>query len=142
MAAGKHNSSESTIEIDKADGGVLTTGFTQYVTKIGPFSAKRPSKDVTAFNATSETFLRGIILRHEPVTIEGLYDDTATDGPDAVLDINKITHAVTRSCVITLASGKTITGEVWIEEYNVTQEFDEYHLYSATLRFAAKPTVT
>jgi hypothetical protein len=142
MAAGKHNSSESAFEIDIADGGSLSTGFVQYLTKIGPFSTKRPSKDATSFAATVETFLRGVVLRREPITIEGMYDDTATTGPDAVLDINKITHAVTRSCVITFASGKTVTGEVWIEEYQVTQEFDNYHAYSAVIRFTGTVTVT
>jgi hypothetical protein len=125
-----------------ADGGALSSGFTQYVNKIGPFATKRPSKDSTAFNATVESFLRGIVLRHEPITIEGMYDDTATTGPDAVLDINKITHAATRSVVMTLAAGKTVSGEVWIEEYNITQEFDEYHAYAAVIRFTGTVTVT
>jgi hypothetical protein len=142
MAAGKHNSSESTIEIDVADGGSLSSGFTQYVTKIGPFSTNRPSKDATAFNGIVEKFLRGVVLRHEPITIEGLYDDTATTGPDAVLDINKITHSATRSVVLTFASGKTASGEVWIEEYQITQEFEEYHMYSAVIRFTDTVTVT
>jgi hypothetical protein len=56
-------------------------------------------------------------------------------GPDAILNIEKITHAVTRSFSITLRSGKTITGECWIEGYKVSFDVGTYHRYEATIRF-------
>lgn len=136
----KHGSNEVTFEIDIADGGSLSTGFIQYITKIGDISVKREAVDATPFGTDQDAYIIGVIKRREPVVIEGFYDDAATTGPDAVLNIGKITHAATRSCVITLASGKTISGEVWIEEYKRTLEVGQYHMYSSSIRFTGTVT--
>lgn len=136
----KGNSSEFLFEIDTADGGSLSSGFTQYVTKFGDLDVKKESIESTPFGVTAEQYLQGVIKRHEPVTFGGFYDDTASTGPDVILNIGKITHAVTRSFSITLRSGKTVTGECWIEDYKITFESGSYHAYECTIRFTGTIT--
>lgn len=136
----KYGSNAVALEIDTADGGSQSTGFIQYVTKIGDIVVKKESIESTPFGVTAESYLQGIIARHEPITIEGFYDDTATTGPDAILNIGKVTHAVTRTMTITLGGSKTISGEVWIESYQRTLESGQYHGYSATVRFTGTVT--
>lgn len=136
----KHGSNEVLFEIDSADGGALTTGFgTTYVMKIGDYVVNREAKEATPFGVTDEQWLIGIIRRREPLTIEGWYDDAAA-GPDAVLNIGRVTHAATRTFLLTFASGKTVGGECWIEKYTRTMEIGEYHGFSAQLRMTGTIT--
>jgi len=137
----KHGSNEVAFEIDSADGGSLTTGFgTNYVMKISDFVVNREAKESTPFGVTDEQYLIGIIRKREPLTIEGWYDDTATSGPDEVLNIGRRTHAATRTFLLTFASGKTVGGECWIEKYTRTMEIGEYHGFSAVLRMTGTIT--
>lgn len=141
MATGKHGSNEVAFEIDVADGGALSTNFgTTYLTKIGDSVVNREAVEATPFGVVDEQFIIGVIKKREPLVIEGFYDDTASTGPDAILNIGRITHAVTRSTVLTFASGKTITGEVWIEKYTRTLEVGAYHGFSASLRYTGTIT--
>jgi hypothetical protein len=140
----KAGSNEVDFQIDSADSSTLTTagitGFIQYITKIGDLVVNREAVASTSFGVVDEAYLIGVMKKREPFTIEGFYDDTASTGPDAVLNIGRITHAATRSVVVTLKSGKTITGEVWIEKYTRTLEVGSYHGYSASLRFTGTIT--
>jgi hypothetical protein len=141
MATGKHGSNEVAFEIDVSDGGALSTSFgTTYLTKIGDSVVNREAVEATPFGVVDEQYIIGIIKKREPLTIEGFYDDTASTGPDAILNIGKVTHATTRSTVLTFASGKTITGEVWIEKYTRTVEVGQYHGFSASLRYTGTIT--
>jgi len=141
MAAGKHGSNEVSFEIDISDGGSLSTSFgSTYLTKIGDSVVNREAVEATPFGVVDEQYIIGVIKKREPLVIEGFYDDTATNGPDAILNIGRITHAATRSTVLTFASGKTITGEVWIEKYTRTMSVGEYHGFSASLRYTGTIT--
>jgi hypothetical protein len=141
MAAGKHGSNEVAFEIDISDGGSLSTSFgSTYLTKIGDSVVNREAVEATPFGVVDEQYIIGVIKKREPLVIEGFYDDTATNGPDAILNIGRITHAATRSTVLTFASGKTITGEVWIEKYTRTMSVGEYHGFSASLRYTGTIT--
>lgn len=139
----KHGSNEVDFQIDASDGGALTTagatGFVQYITKIGDYTVNREAKESTPFGVVDEQWLIGVIKRREPLTIEGWYDDDAA-GPDAILNIGRITHAATRSVVLKFATGKTVSGEVWIEKYTRTMEIGEYHGFQASLRFTGTIT--
>jgi len=139
----KHGSNEVDFRIDIADGGALSTagptGFVQYITKIGDYTVNREAKESTPFGVTDEQWLIGIIRKREPIVIEGWYDDDAA-GPDALLNIGRITHAVTRSFELKFATGKTVTGECWIEKYTRTLEIGEYHGFQAQLRLTGTIT--
>jgi hypothetical protein len=139
MAAGKHGSNEVTFTIDASDGGSLQD-ITAYLTKIGDTVVNREAVEATPFGVVDEQYIIGVVKKREPLTIEGFYDDTASTGPDAILNIGKVTHAATRSTVLTFASGKTITGEVWIEKYTRGMNVGEYHTFSASLRYTGTIT--
>ncbi len=133
MAAGKHTSAEITLTIDSADGGTLQD-ITAYLTKIGDVEVSKGTVTSTPFGVSASAYLLGVIKDYPAFTIEGFYDDTASTGPDAILNIGSVTHAVTRSFVLTFASGKTITGECWITNYKRTAAVGEYHGFVATLQ--------
>ncbi len=136
----KGGSNEFKFEIDVADGGALSSGFTQYITKFGDIEVKKESIESTPFGVTVESYLQGIIKRHEPIAFGGFWDDTVSTGPDAILNIDKVVHAVTRTYEITLKAGKTVGGECWIETYKVTFETGTYHVYESSIRFTSTVT--
>jgi len=132
----KYSSPSIDFQIDSADGGSLTSAgvFVDYITKIGDVNITRPLIESTPFGASTAEYLLSVFKKYEPFTIEGYYDDTATTGPDAVLNIGKYTHSQTRSIKLTIGGTKTIEGEVWITEYKRTFTVGEYHGYTATLQ--------
>jgi len=137
----KHGSNDVAFEIDTADGQSLSTNFgSNYVTKIGDYTVNREAVESTPFGVVDEQYIIGVIKRREPLIIEGWYDDTASTGPDEILNIGRKTHAVTRSVVLTFATGKTVSGEVWIEKYTRTMEIGAYHGFQAQLRFTGTIT--
>jgi hypothetical protein len=138
----KYSSPNVLFEIARSDGGALTTSFTQYITKFGEINVARPLIESTPFGAAIAQFLVSIFKKYEPFTIEGYYDDTATTGPDAVLNIGKYTNAAYRQFSLTLGGSKTITGDgvastgggIWIVSYKRTFNVGEYHGYSCELQ--------
>jgi hypothetical protein len=137
----KAGSNEVSFEILVSDGGAASTGFaSNYITKINDVVVNREAVDATPFGVVDETYIIGVMKKRDPLVISGFYDDTATTGPDAVLNIGKITHTAPRSCTLTLKSGKTITGTVWIEKYTRTLEVGNYHGYEASLRYTGTVT--
>lgn len=131
----KYSSVNAILEIDVSDGGALSSGFSAaHVTAIGDINfTKGEVVESTAYGASAYTALQGVITKMDPITIEGFYDDTASTGPDAILNIARITHAATRSFSLTLGTGEVITGESWITEYKVTSSVGTYHKYTATI---------
>jgi hypothetical protein len=131
----KYSSVNTIFEIDTADGGSLSSGFSAaYLT--GPIEVDFTKGDVvesTPYGASAFAGLRGVISRMAPFNLEGFYDDTASTGPDAILNIQRVTHAVTRSFSLTLGTGEVITGECWITNYKVTSSVGNYHTFSATI---------
>ena len=139
--AGKHGSNEVSFEILVSDGGAASTGFaSNYITKINDVVVNREGVEATPFGVVDETYIIGVMKKRDPLVISGFYDDTTTTGPDAVLNIGRITHTAPRSCTLTLCSGKTVSGTVWIEKYTRTLEVGNYHGYEASLRFTGTVT--
>lgn len=131
----KYSSVDTIFEIDVADGGALSSGFSAaYLTgNIEVDFTKGDPIESTAHGASAWTGLQGVISRMAPFTLEGFYDDTATTGPDAILNIQRVTHAVTRSFSLTLGTGEVITGECWITNYKVVSSVGTYHTFTATI---------
>lgn len=134
MAAGKHSSNEIVFEIDVSDGGALSSGFTAYLTKIGDCEVSKGTVVSTPFGVSASEYLLGVIKDYPAFTIEGFYDDTASTGPDAILNIGSVTHAVTRSFSLTFGNSKSVSGECWITAYKRTQAVGEYQGFTATLQ--------
>lgn len=131
----KFSSADAILEIDVADGGALSSGFSAaHVTEIGDINfTKGDVIESTGYGASAFSGLQGVITKMDPITFGGFYDDTASTGPDAILNIARVTHAATRSFSLTLGTGEVITGEAWITEYKVTSSVGQYHKYSATI---------
>lgn len=112
-----YNSSNVVIVIDAAD-GVTPKTMTQYITDINGISVEVGMEDATTFgDSWSESLASGLKKAGE-ITLSGFYDDTATDGPDAVFI--GIGTATTRTLVITFGGTKTFTTEVFIKSYTRT----------------------
>jgi hypothetical protein len=128
----KKSSVDFLFEIDKADGGVLTSGLTPYITEFGPLKVSKGSVESTPFGASAAQFLQGVVSKYDPIVIKGFWDGAAEPAPDAVFNIRKYVHAVTRSFSLTI--GTAVTGECWITDYEVTFTQGNYHEYSATIQ--------
>ena len=76
-----------------------------------------------------------MILRYEPIDVGYFYDDAAEPAPNAVFDITKYVHAVTRSFSLTLGGTRVYTGELWIANYKVGIEVGNYHTCTSTVQF-------
>jgi len=134
-----YGSNSIKVEIDLADGGALTD-ITAYVTKIGDINVNKGLIDVTPFGTASAAFLQGVFKTYDPIEISGFFDDTASTGPDAILNIGKVTHAVTRSFKLTYGGTKYTSGECWITAYKRGDEVGGYVTYSATVQLTGTIT--
>jgi len=138
----KYSSPNLSFEIARTDGGALTSGFSQYITKFGEINITRPLIESTPFAASIAQYLVSIFKKYEPFTVEGFFDDAATTGPDAVLNIGKYANVAYRQFILTLGGSKTITGDgvagtgggLWIVNYKRTFNVGEYHTYSCELQ--------
>lgn len=131
----KYASTSFVLEVDKADAGALTSGLTAYITKFGDLVVSKGSVESTPFGVAAAEYLLGVIKRYEPIVIEGFYDDGAEPAPDAVFNIGKNTHAVTRSFSLTIGGAKVLTGELWITDYKRGFTVGDYTTYAATVQF-------
>lgn len=131
----KRSSVDVLFEVDKADGGVLTSGLTPYITKFGELNFTKGTIVATAFGDTAESYLLGIISKYDAIPLNFWYDDAAEPAPNAVFDITKVTHAVTRSFSLTLGGTRVYTGELWITDWKVNLEIGSYHDCTATVQF-------
>lgn len=137
----KRSSVDVIFEVDAADGGSLSSGLTQYITKFGDLSFSKGTIPATAFGQTSEAFLLGLIKKYEPIQIEFWYDDGAAPAPNAIFDTTKVTHTATRSFSLTLGGTRVYTGELWITDWKVTMNIGDYHLCTATVQFTGDVNV-
>lgn len=135
----KYSSVDVKFEIDASDGGSLTD-ITAYLTAIGDLEVSRETVDATPFGATAKAYLTSILVDYPSFTIEGFYDDTASTGPDAILDIGKVVHTATRSYKLTIGGTKTVSGECWITNYKRTFEVGSHTKFTATLQPTGTPT--
>lgn len=135
----KYGSADVVIEIDGADGGALVN-ISQHVQEINDISVERLMEDEsqTFGDAWFEALQTGI-RRMQPIEISGYYDDTAITGPDAILNVAAITHAVTRTFAVTYGSTKKTTVEVWIAKYVRKPTRGKLTRYSATLTPTGAP---
>lgn len=131
----KRSSPDVLLEVDKADGGILTSGLTAYITKIGDLTLNKGTVESTPFGASAAAYLLGVITKYAPIDIEFFYDDAAEPAPNAVFDITKVTHAVTRSFSLTLGGTRVYTGELWISDFKIGMNVGDYHTCTATVQF-------
>jgi len=131
----KRSSVDVLFEVDKADGGVLTSGLTPYITKFGDLAFSKGTVETTGFGSSVASYILGVISKYEPVPVTFWYDDAAEPAPNAVFDVTKVVHAVTRSFSWTIGGTRVYTGELWITDWKVTLNVGAYHEAVSTLQF-------
>ena len=122
-------------EVDKADSGTLTSGLTAHITNIGSLKVTKGTVESTPFGVSAAEYLQGVITRYDPIQIGFFYDDAAEPAPNAVFDIHKVTHAVTRSFSLTIGGTRVYTGELWITDFEIVPEVGSQHRCTATVQF-------
>lgn len=128
-------------EVDKADAGILTSGLTPYILNFGPLKVTKGTIEATPFGTAAAAYLLGVLKRYEPIDIVFFYDDAAEPAPNAVFDIHKVTHAVTRSFSLTVGGTRVYTGELWISDFVISMEVGQWHKCTATVQFTGTISV-
>lgn len=131
----KYSSKDVLLEVDKADGGALTSGLTPYITSIGDITFNKGTVESTPFGVDAATYLLGVISKYAPIDLGFMFDDAAEPAPNAVFDTTKVTHAVTRSFSLTLGGTRVYTGELWITDFKTGINVGDYHTCTATVQF-------
>ena len=132
--------SNTNVKFDKSD-GATQVDITQYVTAINGFHLNAPTVDVTPAGQTWIRQLFGGILSGDTFTITGVYDDTATTGPDALFNdpgcINTTATGSplnkTRTLLLTYGGTKTSQVETIITAYNRDPVKGQPTMYSVDL---------
>lgn len=118
------------IVITVTDSGAVTRTMTPYVREINGFKISAIVQESHSFGDTWVEHLYTGIRKGDDVTMRGLYDDTATTGPNVVF----IGIGDTRTVVITWGSTKTSTFSAVIVSYERLAKLDELTMYEVVLR--------
>lgn len=117
------------VEIDITDGGALTN-ITQQVQEIDGIDIESIMEMVRSFGDTWDEQAPIGVKRLQPITIGGLYDDTASTGTNAIFTS---AHTVSRTFAVTYGSTKKSTVEVFIQNYRRIPQRDGLTRYEAVL---------
>ena len=121
------------IEYDNAGGSLID--ISQYVQTINEFNVESLTEEVHTFGDTFEEHKPIGLARLGNITIGGLYDDTATVGPDALF-ANRTPenpNTATRTLKVTWRSGKTSSVETHLMSYSRAADRNALTRYSVTL---------
>lgn len=129
----KYGSNSVVIKLDSTDGGSLVD-ISQYVLGINGVSIEKLVEESHTFGDAWFEALQTGLSKMDDVELDLFYDDTASTGPDAILNIGTITHAATRTLEITYGSTKKSTVETWITKYQRLPKRGELTKAKATLK--------
>jgi hypothetical protein len=132
-------------EIDDSSGS--SHDISQYVTTCNGIHFQAPTVDVTPAGAGVAAAawvkqLFGGIFNGQDITLTGVFDDTATTGPDALFkDLGCIaTSAGTRTFKVTYGGTKSTAIETIITGYDRDPVKGQPTMYTATLSTTGAPT--
>lgn len=129
----KYGSPSIVVKID--DSGGTPQDITQYVQTINGIEVEALTEESHPFGVAWVAALATGLKKMADVVIGGLYDDTITTGPDALLNALPAGPATpTRTLEITYGGTKKTTVEVIIAKYVRTAVRGSLHRYEATLR--------
>ena len=128
------------VRLDASAGGTLNA-ITAYVKEIDGFGREYDGLDDTHFDDTAERVIPGIEKAQE-FTIRGAFEDTATTGPDAIMNTAVGTLLTFEFNPRGTASGaRKFTSEVMILSYKVGGESKAQVHYEARMRQDGAVTV-
>ncbi len=115
-------------------GGSPTT-MTPYVQEINGIDVEAILEQSDSFGDSWLESLATGMRKMSPVTLGGLYDDTATTGPDAMFNAPASSPATaTRTLTITLGGSKTVSVECLIQKYSRPLSRGKLHRYQVVLQ--------
>ena len=117
------------------DTGATQRDLSAYITEVRGLPGPRTLNEVTALGDSGVRFIPG--LEDVSITLSGLFDDTATSGPDAVLGPLR-THTSAVDFEYGLEGSGTgevkYSGTCWIVSYELRSRVGNLVQWSATLQ--------
>jgi hypothetical protein len=111
------------------------TAITQHVQEINGVDIESLMEESHSFGDTWFESLATGMKKGSDVVLSGLYDDTATTGPDALFVTTAAGPSTAGTAlVITYGGSKTTTYSVFIVKYSRMLSRGKLHRYSVTLR--------
>ena len=126
--------SSVTIAYDNAAGSPVD--ITQYVMTVNEIVVEQINEERHPFGTSWETYLPVGVGKMGPIELDGLYDDTASSGPDALF-ANRVPETPasnTRTLTITFGSTKKVSVETYLVSYNRTVDRNKITSYKAKLQ--------
>ena len=136
------NSSPSEVVIEYDNSGDSLQDVSQYVLSINDIDIENVTEEVHTFGDSWDEHLPIGLARMPAIEISGLYDDTASVGPDALFKraAPETPASDTRSLKVTWRSGKTTTVETFVLSYR--RSADRSALTKYTVRLQPTGSVT
>ena len=117
------------------DAGGTERDLSAYITKISGLPGNRALDEVTSLSDSGRKFIPG--LEECSISITGMFDNTASAGPDAVLGpLCGHASAVEFSYepYADVGSGVRYSGRCWVESYDISSSLGSWVRFTATLR--------
>ena len=133
---GKYGSASVAVSYDDSPGGTLRD-VSAHVLTIGGIKIEQINEQTNPFGTAFESHTPVGVQRFPDVTIEGLFDTTATTGPHVVFgtpDSNP--QGSTRTLTFTPGDAKTCTVETRLVDYEVIAAPGSLQRFRATVRQA------
>ena len=111
----KFGSSDVKVEVDNAAGSLVD--LSQYIDSVGEVNISAALQDSHAMGDAWVERLATGLKQHEPIELEGFYDDTDTTGPNVVLHGDGVAIGATRTLKITFGGTKSISVETIITAF-------------------------
>ena len=122
------------VAFDRADGSTVET-ITQYVQEINGIDVEAILEQSDSFGDSWFESLATGMRKMSPVTLGGLYDDTATTGPDALFNAPASGPSTTvRTLTITFGGSKTVSVNCLIQKYTRMLSRGKLHRYQVVLQ--------
>ena len=114
------------------DSGGTPQTMTQYVLEMSGVDREALLMQTNSFGDTSEEWTAVGVTKVGEITLKGIFDDTASTGPNAIFIA--IGNTTTRTLTITWGSTKTTAVECIIKSYRRMPRLGETTQYEVVLR--------
>lgn len=130
----KYGQSNVLVVFDRSDGST-TQDMTAYVQSINGIKVSAMLEPSDTFGDSWQESLASGVRKMDPIVIEGIYDDTATTGPDAIFNAPASSPSTTlRTLTLTYGGSKTTSVECLIADYERMLVRGKLHRYKVTLQ--------
>jgi hypothetical protein len=136
VVPGKYGSPSVAVSYDDGPGGTIRV-ITPFVTSIGGVKKEALTEQTNPFGVAFESHTPTGLSRVPDITIEGIWDTTATTGPHVVFGTpDTDPQGATRTLIFAPGDSKTFTVETRLVDYEVLAQNGNLTKYKATVRQA------